>query len=34
MNSKVAVNTYLSTTESKKNKQARTEIESWIWRGF
>ena len=36
MNNKVAINTYLSTTESKKQaKQARrTETESWIWRAF
>ena len=39
MNNKMAVNTYLSTTESKKqNKQTkqtrRTETESCIWRAF
>ena len=35
MNSRVAINTYLSTIESKKQtKQRRTETESWIWRVF
>ena len=36
MNNKMAMNTYLSTIESKKQtKQTRrTEIESWIWRAF
>ena len=36
MNKKMAINTYLSTTESKKQtKQTRrTETESWIWRAF
>ena len=39
-NNQVATNTYLSTIEPKikKRKQTkqtrRTEIESWIWRGF
>ena len=34
MNNKMAMNTYLSTIESKKHtKQTRrTEKESWIWR--
>ena len=32
MNSRVAINTYLSTIESKKQtKQRSTETESWIW---
>ena len=36
MNNKMAICTYLSTTESKKQtKQTRrTEAESWIWRAF
>ena len=36
MNNKMAINTYLSATESKKQtKQTRrTETESWIWRTF
>ena len=36
MNNKMAINTYLSTTESKKQtKQTRrTETESWIQRAF
>ena len=35
MNNKVAVNTYLSKIESKKQtKQTRTETESWIWTAF
>ena len=36
MNNKVVINTYLSTTESKKQaKQARrTEAESWLWKVF
>ena len=35
MNNKVAINTYLSTIESKKQtKQTRTETESWIRRSF
>ena len=35
MNNKMAKNTYLSTTESKKQtKQTRTETESWIQRVF
>ena len=36
INNKMAINTYLSTTESKKQtKQTRrTETESWIWRAF
>ena len=35
MNNKMAINTYLSTIESKKQtKQIRTETESWIWRTF
>ena len=33
MNKKMAINMYLSTTESKKQtKQPRTETESWIQR--
>ena len=35
MNIKMANNTYLSTTESKKQtKQTRTETESWIQQAF
>ena len=35
MNNKMAINTYISTTESEKQtKQIRTETESWIQRGF
>ena len=35
MGNKMAINTYLSTIESKKQtKQARTETESWIQRMF
>ena len=36
MNNKMAINTYQSTTESKKQSKQirRTEIESWIWRVF
>ena len=35
MNKKMAINTYISTIESKKQtKQTRTETESWIWRTF
>ena len=36
MNNKMAINTYLPTTESRKQtKQVRrTESESWIWRAF
>ena len=36
MNNKMAINTYLSTTESKKQtKQTRrTETDSWIQRAF
>ena len=35
MNNKMAINTYLSTIESKKQtKQTRTETESWIQRVF
>ena len=35
MNNKMAINTYLSTIESKKSvKQTRTETESWIQRAF
>ena len=35
MNKKMAINTYISTIESKKQtKQTRTETESWIWRVF
>ena len=36
MNNKMAINTYLSPTESKKQtKQTRrAETESWIWRRF
>ena len=35
MNNKMAINTYLSTIESKKSvKQTRTETESWICRAF
>ena len=31
----MAINTYLSTIESKKQtKQTRTEAESWVWRAF
>ena len=34
MNNKVAINTYLSTIESKNQTREtrRTETESWIWR--
>ena len=34
MNNKMAINTYLSTTESKKQTQQirRTETVPWIWR--
>ena len=33
MNNKMAINTYVSTIESKKlTKQTRTETESWIWK--
>ena len=35
MNNKMAINTNLSTIESKKQtKQTRTETESWAWRAF
>ena len=36
MNNKMAINTFLSTIESKKQtKQTRkTKAESWIWRAF
>ena len=35
MNNKMAINTYLSTIESKKQtEQTRTETESQIWRAF
>ena len=35
MNNKMAINTYLSTTESKKQtKQRRIETESWIQKAF
>ena len=36
MNNKMAINTYLATTESKKQtKQTRkAETKSWIWRAF
>ena len=35
MNNKIAINMYLSTSESKKQtKQTRTETESWIRRAF
>ena len=35
MNKNMAINIYLSTTESKKQtKQIRTETESWIQRAF
>ena len=37
MNNKMAINLYVSTTESKKQietKQTRTETESWVWRAF
>ena len=35
MNNKMAINTSLSSTESKKQtKQTRTETESWIQRAF
>ena len=36
MNNKMAINTYLSTIESKKQTKhtRRTETESWIQRGF
>ena len=36
MNNKMAINTYLSTTESKKQTKqtSRTETESWIQRAF
>ena len=35
MNNKMAINTYLSTIESKtQTKQTRTETESWLWRVF
>ena len=35
MNNKAAINSYLSTIESKKQtKQTRTETESWIQKAF
>ena len=35
MNNKMAINTYLSTTESKnQTKETRTETKSWIQRAF
>ena len=35
INTKMAINTYLSTIESKKQtKQTRPEAESWVWRAF
>ena len=35
INNKMAINTNLSTSQSKKQtKQIRTETESWIWRVF
>ena len=35
MNNKMAINTYVSTIESKtQTKQTRTETESWTRRGF
>ena len=35
MNKKMAINTYLSTTESKKQtKLTRTDTESQIWKAF
>ena len=34
MNNKMAINTYLSTTESKKQTKQRTETESWIQKAF
>ena len=35
MNNKMAINTYLSTIDSKKQtEQTRTETESWIWQTF
>ena len=35
MNNKMAVNTYLSTIESKtQTKQTRTETKSWMQRAF
>ena len=36
MNNKMAINTYISRIEAKKQtKQTRrTETESWIWRAF
>ena len=35
MNNKMAINTYLSTIESKKQtKQRKTETESCIWKYF
>ena len=35
MNNKMAINTYLSTVDSKnQTKQTRTETESWIRRAF
>ena len=36
MNNKMAINTHLSTIESRKQTKqtGRTEIESWIWRAF
>ena len=36
VNNKMAINTYLSPTESKKQtkQMRRTEPESWIWKAF
>ena len=36
MNNKMAINTYLATTESKKQtkQKRRTETEQWMWRDF